>query len=177
MTTLMRNRVASRPTNEQTTEPRQSGPSGPLHRLAKIRRREGVSLRGLANRLRMRVSEVKTQEEADCDLPLSSLYRWQEALGVPVSELLVDADSTLSDSVAQRAHLVRVMKTAVSIEENANSSAMQNLARNLKNQLVQIMPELQDVLSWHTIGQQRTREDLGRIAERTYPDTLFFEAG
>jgi hypothetical protein len=45
----------------------------------------------------------------------------------------------------------------------------------MADQLVEIMPELRDVNPWHTVGQRRTLDELGRIALETVPDTIFFD--
>jgi hypothetical protein len=38
------------------------------------------------------------------------------------------------------------------------------------------MPELQDVAAWHSVGQRRTQDEMGRIAEQTIPDTFVRDA-
>ena len=87
----------------------------PLHRLAEIRRRQGVTRRTIARRLNTDIGTIKSQEQPDADLRLSILYAWQEVLDVPVSELLVETEEPLSTPVLKRAQLVRIMKTAAAI--------------------------------------------------------------
>ena len=41
----------------------------------------------------------------------------------------------------------------------------------LEQQLVELMPE--DVAAWHSVGQRRSPNELGRIAERVLPDSYF----
>jgi hypothetical protein len=43
----------------------------------------------------------------------------------------------------------------------------------LEQQLIELMPELKDVAPWHSVGQRRSPNELGRIAERVLPDTYF----
>jgi hypothetical protein len=38
------------------------------------------------------------------------------------------------------------------------------------------MPELAEVSSWHTVGQRRGLEEMGRIAEQTIADTSHYYA-
>ena len=76
---------------------------------------------------------------------LSELYRWQHALEVPVTELLVDADAPLSEPVLTRARLLRVMKTVRAIKESANNPSIQRFTTMLEQQLIELMPELKDV--------------------------------
>ena len=138
----------------------------PLHRLAQIRRREGISRRTVARRLNTDVAGVRGQEKEDADMLLSTLYRWQEALGVPVTELLVDSNDPLSTPVLKRAQMVRLMKTARTILQRTHQLSIQRMAQMLIEQLLEIMPELQCVTPWHAVGQRRTRTELGQAARR-----------
>jgi hypothetical protein len=61
------------------------------------------------------------------------------------------------------------------IEETATSTSIQRFATMLEQQLVEVMPELKDVAAWHSIGQRRSPDELGRTAERVFPDSFFGE--
>ena len=63
---------------------------GPLHRIAEVRRQQGVSLRAARQSLGVTSEIVHQQEQENYDLLLSELYRWQQVLEVPVLELLVE---------------------------------------------------------------------------------------
>lgn len=147
-------------------------PQRPLHRLATVRKQQGITQRNVARRLGVDVSTVCEQEQEDADLSLSIIYAWQRVLDVPVSELLVDSDAPLSPPVMERARLVKLMKTAAAIMEKAHSNSLKRLVTMMVEQLLEIMPELRDVSAWHTIGQRRTLDDYGRAAERQLPDDL-----
>lgn len=149
--------------------------SRPLHRIGEIRRQQGVSLRTVARRMNMSMQRAREQEQADSDLSISDLYRWQQALEVPVADLLVDLDAPLSAPVLQRARLLKLMKTALAIKEAAEDESVGRMADMLAGQLVEIMPELKDVNPWHTVGQRRTLDEYGRIGTETVPDAVFFE--
>ena len=138
----------------------------PLHRLAYIRRREGISRRTLARRLQIELDDVKSQEKANADLLLSHLYEWREVLDVPIAELLVESSDPLSKPVLKRARLVRLMKTARTILERAQQTSIRRMAQVLIEQLLEIMPELETVNPWHAVGQRRTRDELGTAAQR-----------
>jgi len=144
-----------------------------LHRIAAVRNQQGISLRGLARQLRTSVSDLEVEEEETTDLRLSRVYWWQSVLEVPVSELLVDSNSPLSAPVLERARLVRIMKTVAAIAEKTDSTPIKRLARTLAAQLVELMPELEGVSPWHNVGQRRTLDELGRIAERPYSDDIW----
>lgn len=142
----------------------------PLHRLAEVRQQQGVTLRNVARRMRVDLKTVRVQEEALSNLTLTQLYAWQQVLDVPVADLLVDDEGPLSPAVKQRAQLVRVMKTAVAMLEQCDSSKTKRMAQTLIDQLLDIMPELKEVGAWHTVGQRRTVNEIGRIGSQTVPD-------
>ena len=148
----------------------------PLHRLAEVRRQQGLSLRSAARQMSTDVRTVRHEEGSESDLKLSDLYRWQSVLGVPVSELLVEADAPLSRPVMDRARLVRIMKTVKAISESAKSEGTKRMADMLATQLVEIMPELQDVGPWHSVGQRRSLEEYGRAAERLMSEESLYRA-
>lgn len=147
----------------------------PLHRIAEIRHQQGVSLRCAARRMGASMDQVRRQEDASCDMTLSELYRWQRTLDVPIADLLVDIDAPLSEPVLTRARLLRVMKTVRAMEESAKEPPMRRLAQMLQNQLIELMPELKDVSAWHSVGQRRTADELGRIAENPISDSFYVE--
>ena len=147
--------------------------SRPLHRLAAVRRQQGISQRNIARRLNLDMAVARQQEEETTDLPLSVLYQWQQVLDVPIAELLVDSESPLSPPVMKRARMVKVMKTVAAIVEKANTPPLKRMVQMLCDQLLEIMPELADVAPWHTVGQRRTLEEYGRVVERQLPDDMF----
>jgi transcriptional regulator with XRE-family HTH domain len=150
-------------------------PHRALHRMASVRRLQGVSRRTLARRLNLDVSEVRRQEEETADLSLSRLYQWQEALDVPVSELLVESEDSLAEPLLKRAQLVRLMKTALAIAEQSEQDAIRLMAQTLGDQLLEIMPELRGVSAWHAVGKRRRLDELGIAAQRTLSDDVFLD--
>ena len=148
-----------------------------LQQLGAARRRQGLSVRCVAQRLGRSVQEVRAQEDESADILVSELYHWQAALDVPVEELLCDPQDTLSPKVLTRARLLRVMKTALAMRRQARSEAERRLARLLVDQLLEIMPELKEVSAWPTVGQRRGTEEFGRIAEHPISDDWVHEAG
>lgn len=145
----------------------------PLHRIKEVRQQQGVSLRRVGQVLHTDIRELRREEENTTDLPLSRLYQWQQALDVPVGDLLVDSGAPLSTPVLQRARMVRIMKTVAAIREKAQAPSIQRLADTLVEQILEIMPELKGVNPWHSVGQRRSLDEYGRIVERTYSDELW----
>ena len=115
-------------------------------------------------------------EDETCDLLLSTLYQWRAALGVPAANLLLDEDDGLSAPVLKRARMIRLMKTAAAILERAEQDSMKRLAQMLVDQLIEIMPELETVTAWHAVGQRRSLDECGRIAEHQLPDDWFMRS-
>jgi len=138
-----------------------------LHRLATVRRLQGISRRMLARRLNVDVSEIRRQERETSDLPLGVLYEWQKVLNVPLVELLVEPGDSLSQPLMQRAQMVRLMKTALALVGKARSKALHAMAQTLVDQLIEIMPELRGINAWHAVGERRALHELGMAAKRT----------
>ncbi|MCA9217087.1 MAG: hypothetical protein KDB27_28660 [Planctomycetales bacterium] len=143
------------------------------HRLAAVRRRERVSLQCVAKRLGISVREAACQEDPSSNVSLSTIYEWQKVLDVPVSELLVEPNEALAESVQTRAQLVRVMKTAMLLRQRCRQSSVERLAENLFNDLVEIMPELAEVKSLPTHGNLRSKADVPRIISQQISSNWF----
>jgi transcriptional regulator with XRE-family HTH domain len=141
-----------------------------LHRIREIRLREGVSLRSAARQMGTDIRSLRLQEQESTDLRLSDLRRWQQALDVPLSELVMDEELPLSRPVMERARMIRLMKTAAAIHERAPNLGIKRMAQMMVDQLVEIMPELKEVSPWHQFGQRRSLDDFGRVMERTVAD-------
>ncbi len=118
--------------------------------------------------MRTTVTEVKKQESSS-DLRLSDLYRWQEALKVPIIELLEDPVDPLSEPIRQRACLIRVARTVNSLLKMSDNPAAEWLARSLINQLEKLMPGLREIGAWPDYGQRRSHTDLGRAGYQIVP--------
>jgi len=161
---------------EDTAEVSAARRQAALHRIAEVRRQQGVTLRNVARRLGMSLPLVRRQEQPDCDLRLSDLLRWQQVLEVPVAELLVEGEGQLSGPVLERSRMVKLMKTAAAIRERCQEPAIARMVQMLVDQILEIMPELADVTPWHSVGQRRSGEDLGRAARMVVSEDLLRRA-
>lgn len=144
-----------------------------LHRIAEVRRLQGVTLRNVSRRLGAPLAAIRRQEQPDCDLRLSELMQWQAVLDVPVAELLVEGEGQLSGPVLQRSRMVKLMKTAAAIRDRAHDSTTGRMVSMLIEQILELMPELADVTPWHTTGQRRTLDEIGRTGRNTVADDVF----
>lgn len=143
------------------------------HRLAEVRREQGVSLRSMARQMKLDLPTVRREENVATDLKISDLMRWQRVLDVPLADLLVDPGTSLSRPVMERARMLRLMKTASALQEQAATPGIQRLTTMLVQQLKEIMPELEHVSAWHSVGQRRSLDEYGRVAERILRDDFF----
>lgn len=147
-----------------------------LHRIEEVRKRQGLSLRSASRQMSVDTRELREQVKPACDLRLSDLFRWQSVLGVPIAELLAEPEATLSSPILRRAQLVRVMKTVRALGEVAENKNVERLVQTLTIQLTEIMPELEDVGAWHSVGQRRSLDEYGRAAERLMSEDSLYRA-
>jgi len=150
-------------------------PSAPpqLNRIRLLREQQGVSLRTAARRLKLEMAEIRRQDDPATDLTISQLLAWQQILETPMADLLADPGAELSAPVLERAQMIRLMKTVAAILEQAQTPAVQRMARTLVDQLTSIMPELAEVGPWHSVGQRRSMDEYGRAADRSIDDSFF----
>lgn len=150
--------------------PQPKAPTKKMNRIQEVRRRQGMSLRSAARQLGTDIRSVRMQESSNADLKISDLHKWQAALDVPISELLVESQESLSGPVLERARMIRLMKTAAAIRERAPDTGIGRMAEMLVDQLCEIMPELREVGPWHNVGQRRSSDEYGRILERRFSE-------
>ena len=139
------------------------------HRIRTIREREGISLKTISRRSRIGMQRLRQEEDESRDLTLSQLYAWQQALRVPISELVVDAEEALEEKIRLRAALLRLTRTAKTILRESRDPTVYNLARTMLNQIYEVMPEAASIGPWNEVGQRRSPKDLPKIVERTVP--------
>ncbi|MEM7475685.1 MAG: helix-turn-helix transcriptional regulator [Planctomycetota bacterium] len=134
---------------------------GPFHRIEEVRNQQGVSVRSMARRMGIDIKSYRKLEDPSRDLTLSELAAIQQALEVPIGDLLEERQG-LSRPVEERAKLVKTMKTAVAIREAKSGPRVSRLAEMLCEQLEDLMPELKEVSGWPQFGARRGTNALGR---------------
>lgn len=149
----------------RTPEPRPAA-AWPLHRIADVRQAQGISMRTLARRMSLSPAQLIEQEQSTCDLTLSELYHWQEALNVPMADLLQEPSAGLSGCVRDRAVMIRIMRTVRSLQEHPENEQVRYCVETLANQLIELMPELVHVDSWPTVGRRRSLDEISPLEER-----------
>ena len=133
-------------------------------------------MRSVARQTGGSVRVLRQQEKANADLRISDLRSWQEALDVPLAELLEEPDTQLSAPVLERARFIRLMKTATAILERTESKEVSRMAEMMVDQLTDVMPELAGVTPWHTFGQRRSLDELGRVVDRRLRDDVLYRS-
>lgn len=144
----------------------------PLHRVRQVRLQQGVSLRSAARNMKSDVRTLRIQEQESSDLRLSELRRWQEALDVPLADLLEDNEAPLSAPVLERARMIRLMKTAMALRDLCEDEGQRRMAQMMVNQLIEVMPELREISAWHSYGQRRSLDEYGQVFERRLSDDM-----
>lgn len=139
-----------------------------MHRVREVRREQGISIKRASQHLGVSVEEARRQEEPTTDLTMSQLFAWQKLCETPIADLLVEPDCELSGPVLARARMVRVMKTVQAIMERTGQVSVKRLAQTLVNQLVELMPELKGVSSWHAVERRQSCNQNARILESNY---------
>jgi transcriptional regulator with XRE-family HTH domain len=140
-------------------------PSKVYHRIAEVRRQQGLSLRTISRRTGLEAKELRRQEVASEDLRISELQRWQQAMEVPLGELLSESGDPLSPTVRDRAQLVKIMKTVVALSEVVPNTRAERMVEMLREQLLGLMPELAEIVGWPSFGSRRPVEHMGKISE------------
>ena len=120
-----------------------------LNCISQVRQRQGMTLRTVARRWDLEISDIRRMEQPTADLRISELHAWQRLLEVPIHELLVDSELPLSPPVLQRAQLLRLMKTVVTLRDKSVKPEANHLIERLLQQVLEIMPELENVGPWH----------------------------
>ncbi|MGL6225316.1 MAG: hypothetical protein ACRC10_01670 [Thermoguttaceae bacterium] len=144
----------------------------PLHRIGEVRRAQSFSLATVARRLNIDIADARIAEDERSDMLLSMLYRWREVLDVPVSELLIDPDELPSNPIRNRGQLLRMMKTVQSILKGTKEPRIKLLAQTLADQMIELMPELEGVSAWPSVGQAREFKDYGQAVFRRFDSGL-----
>ncbi len=136
-----------------------------LHRIAEVRKSQGLSERSACKRLSIDIATLRELEDPANDLTLSELLKVQSVLEVPLVDLVEDSNS-LARPIQERAKLVRIMKTVAAIEESVLANRPKRLVEMLREQLVDLMPELTNVGSWPQFGSRRGSASIARVLER-----------
>ncbi|MCU0713362.1 MAG: hypothetical protein MUC43_14980, partial [Pirellula sp.] len=70
-----------------------------------------------------------------------------------------------SETTQTRAALVKLMKTVVALTEVSTAPRVVRLTTMLREQMIEMMPELAEIGGWPNYGSRRPTDSLGRIGE------------
>ena len=131
----------ARDVGQDTVELGVATPKRNMHRLAAVRQAKGLTCFELARILRTTVEKIRLQEEAT-DLSISTLNAWAAALGVPVTELVVEPDEWLQETNLAKPEAESLLRLAVELRDRSRRRSIQRLAQTFVNQLTEIDPAL-----------------------------------
>jgi transcriptional regulator with XRE-family HTH domain len=146
-----------------------------LHRVRAARKARRLSLSEVAKHLALPPEEAERQEQPTSDLPLSTLYRWQKLLKVPVTELLVDGTGSLGLPSVKSERLAGALQVALAILAQTKQPGIRRMAHTLVDQLVELSPDLKQVADAHTAGQAHRFDEQGRAQKGALPLDFFME--
>ncbi len=118
-----------------------SAASMALHRVGAVRSAKGLSHHELARRLGTTVEKVRLQEEA-ADLSISTLTAWAAALGVSITDLVVEPEEWLQETQLAKPQAERLLQLAARLRDQSRRRSIQRLAQTFVDQLKEIQPEL-----------------------------------
>ena len=149
-----------------------------LHRLANARKNQGLSERLVAKRLGISVGLLREQEQPDADLLISRLIQWREVLEVPLRDLFEEPIGESDSDIHSRAKLLFSEKILKSIESNSKRSRRVLRLTDLIRMTLGLMfadyaTFTEHVSSMPAVGHRRSPSEVGRIGERSLPDSWF----
>ena len=130
--------------NDEIVDLDASSPRIVLHRLAAVRRAQGIPRRVLAERLGITVRELRLKEESP-DLSISTLCQLASNLDVSVTELIVEPDDCLAPTQLAQSQATRLMKVAARLRDRSRRRSIQRLAQTFVDQLTEILPALEEI--------------------------------
>ncbi|MDR1052793.1 MAG: helix-turn-helix domain-containing protein [Planctomycetaceae bacterium] len=137
-----------------------------FHRIAEARLEQGLSISRAAKRLHISIDEAREQEKETTDLKLSQLYEWRDILEVSVGELVLEPEEIPANPVKNRCQLIRLMKSVRAIIDETKNETVLIIARQMETWLIELMPELENVVAWPSVGQSRDHQSPGAAATR-----------
>ena len=133
------------------------------HYLKETFKNQGLSIAYCAKKMGISVEEAIRQMDPEYNLSLRQMFAWSEALDVPLPELL-PFDSRTSDPIRNRGLLLRIVKTARTIQNLSKNTPVQYAAQTLVDQLLELIPEYANVEPWPTVGKSRAAKSEGVAA-------------
>jgi transcriptional regulator with XRE-family HTH domain len=144
---------------QDIVKPAAATPKVALHRLAEVRKKNGVTWFELARRMGVTAEHVRHQEEAE-DVSIGTLKLWSAALNVPITDLIVEPDEWLNAAHLEKPEAERLLRLAYKLRDRSRRRAIQRLAQTFVDQLTEMYPEMDPASN----GQKRR---VGEISPRS----------
>ena len=142
------------------------------HRLKEARVLAGISLRSVSRKTGIPIATLRQQEASD-DISLRDLCLWQDALGVPLSELVHDTPERTDDILRMRAALIQLMRSVRSLQSGKLTERQDAIVQNMASELESMMPELSSVKSWPQSVGRRRPDQAGRIESQVIATAIW----
>ena len=127
-----------------------------LHRLSAVRKAKGIPRRELAARLGISLEELRRKE----GLPTSRSVRsisGPRHLGVPITELVVESDESLTPTRLPRLQALALMKAAAKLRDRSRRRGIQRLAQTFVEQLAESFPP------WSSLHEEICRKPRSNV--------------
>ena len=111
-----------------------------LHRIREVRLRKGATLETVSQRMSCPVELLAAEEDPSRDLAISRLQAWSNALGVAVSDLLIEPSSIISLPGLTIERLDHMEKLAKQIIDHTRERKALVFANGLARQLKELRP-------------------------------------
>ena len=128
------------------SEPESSDkPEVKYHRLRTVRQQQCVSLRDIAERTGVSVHTASQEENGEIDLSLSRLFAWQQALEVPIAELLVNYQ--FSGENEEQRSVSKAIQLAKQALQRSDSPDVRAVTQAVVDELVNLSALLETAMS------------------------------
>jgi hypothetical protein len=67
------------------------------------------------------------------------------------------------------------MKTVLAISEQTKQESIRRMTQTMRDQLIEVMPELANINPWHAVGKRRHLGELGIAAHRRLTESVFID--
>ena len=163
--------VDLQPSKETIVELGTASPPIVLHRLGAVCREKKIPRRVLAKRLGITLEDLRLEEES-IDLSIGRLTQWAAALGVPVTELIIEPDIGFGLTCLEPPQAKRLMEAANSLRKRTRRRSVQRLAQTFMDQLSEMLPELEQIAQNGQRPVRRVRRTARPGPLRPLPDHI-----
>ena len=143
-----------------------------LHRLTAVCREKKIARRVLAQRLGVSMQELRQEAESD-NLSIGTLSRWALALGVPVTELIVEPKGEFAPTSMAPTQAARLMAVATRLRQRTRRRSVQRLRKRSSTSWPRSCLPWSNLSNILLPASEVPRDALVARALRPLPDDIF----